>query len=93
MKILEQYRQRLLLVNQRTPYKREIFNLCYDTLKRSNLCLIGLRQIGKTTLMEQVALQYYENVLKQECSTDCILYINLKNFLDEEDKIKKKEQL
>ncbi len=93
MKILTQYRNRLLTINQRSPYKREIFSLCYETLVRSNLCLIGLRQIGKTTLMEQVAFQYYEQKLKKEYSHECILYINLKNFLEEESEAKKKEKL
>ncbi len=46
------YLERLLTINQRIPFKRGIISLRYATLVNSNLCLIGLRQVGKTTLME-----------------------------------------
>ncbi len=93
MKTISWYKNRLLNINERVSYKREIFDICYEALIHSNLCLIGLRQAGKTTLMEQVASKYYQEVLKDKSTDENILYINLKNFLVEESQSKKKEEL
>lgn len=81
-KIFDNLKHKLLSVNNRVPYRRQIFDLCYDTLTKGNLCLIGLRQIGKTTLMEQLGLKYYTENIDIDSSNheDEVLYINLKSM-------------
>ena len=49
--LLDEYQKELLNIDQNPPYKREIFNTLKDEIKNNNLCLVGLRQVGKTTVM------------------------------------------
>ncbi len=80
--ILNNLKSKLFGINDRVPYKREIFGYCYETLIRGNLCLLGLRQIGKTTLMEQLGLKYYIENINVDTSNheDEVLYVNLKSM-------------
>ncbi|MGL4183977.1 MAG: ATP-binding protein [Metamycoplasmataceae bacterium] len=52
------------IFNDESNYQREIFDELYSSLKNHNLVLIGLRQIGKTTLMKQLGKKYYDEYLK-----------------------------
>lgn len=58
--------------------KREMFNQLYEEFKTKNIVIVGLRQIGKSTLAEQIALKYYEenNVDNRDIS-EYILYLNI----------------
>ncbi len=80
--ILNNLRVKLFSINDKVPYKREMFDYCYQTLIKGNLCLIGLRQIGKTTLMEQLGLKYYIENINIDASNheDEVLYVNLKSM-------------
>ena len=76
-------------------YKREIFDDIYKHLKLANICLIGLRQVGKTTLMIQLAKKYFDEFINIEDSVtkndikvsssnkkDFIFYLNIKSISD-----------
>ena len=56
MKILEELKKEVLNVSKEII--RENFNLYYENLKRGNLLILGIRQIGKTTLSKQLMNQY-----------------------------------
>ncbi len=76
-------------------YKREIFDDIYKQFKLVNVCLIGLRQVGKTTLMIQLAKKYFDEFINIEESMskndikvsspnkkDYIFYLNIKSIPD-----------
>ena len=58
--IIEQYRKEFENINHSHPFKRKIFNNLKNKIANSNICLVGLRQVGKTTLMLQLAKYYYD---------------------------------
>jgi len=63
--LLEKYRNQLLNIdNNKKLIKRKIYKILEDKLKESNLCLIGLRQVGKTVLIEQLGKNYFNTCLK-----------------------------
>lgn len=47
-------------------YKRKYFDLLFEEIKTNNIVLIGLRQIGKTTLMEQLGKEYLKDLEKSK---------------------------
>lgn len=47
----DKYLKSLLSIKDKKENRRLYFDLIYDTFKKQNICLIGLRQVGKTTLM------------------------------------------
>ncbi|MGL4343186.1 MAG: ATP-binding protein [Metamycoplasmataceae bacterium] len=69
-------------------YQREIFDELFLTLEKHNLLLIGLRQVGKTTLLEQLGKKYWQTYLDNSRKEDKtisfqsnnlkIFYINIK---------------
>ena len=81
--LLDEYRKELLNIDQNSPYKREIFNTLKREIKNHNLCLVGLRQVGKTTLMLQLANWYFENIIKKNQNDNELIT----NVLNEEEKI------
>ena len=81
--LLDEYRKELLNIDQNSPYKREIFNTLKNEIKNNNLCLVGLRQVGKTTLMLQLANWYFENIIKKNQNDNELIT----NVLNEEEKI------
>lgn len=81
--LLNEYRKELLNINQTSPYKREIFNVLKQEIKNNNLCLVGLRQVGKTTLMLQLANWYFENIIKKNQNNDELIT----NVSNEEERI------
>lgn len=56
---LNEYRNDLY--ESKYKYKREKFDLFYQNLKEQNLVVIGLRQIGKSTIVKQLAQKYIED--------------------------------
>ncbi|MGL4950231.1 MAG: ATP-binding protein [Mycoplasma sp.] len=93
------YRRDFFVKTNKEKYKREIFSTLYDNLKSSNILLIGLRQVGKTTLMLQLGKQYYEEYIKNQFANsdslysatsspeDSILYLNVKSIIDHTDEM------
>lgn len=47
-------------------YKRKYFDLLFNELQTKNIVLIGLRQIGKTTLMEQLGKAFLAKLENEE---------------------------
>ncbi len=83
--LLDKYKQKIF--NNTNEYHREIFDELIEVIKNHNIVLIGLRQVGKTTLMEQLAKTYYNKHLKTKegdqlvsvvSSGEDIFYMNLK---------------
>ncbi len=86
--IIEQYKNKLLK-NSVTTH-RDYFIFLKEELKTNNLVLIGLRQLGKTILAEQLVKDYLN--IKEETNTskntttaeipndEHFLYLNLKSF-------------
>lgn len=70
-------------------FKREIYPLLWKELKTHNLVLVGLRQVGKTTIAEQLLKEYMEsfksklqsnpieNTLTSQANND-FYYLNIK---------------
>ncbi len=95
---LKEYRQQLLNIDNNISYKREIFEILKNDFKHINLCLVGLRQVGKTTLMLQLAKWYFDEHIKSNDSSikidntltdeEKIFYINLKSINNLNDKRK-----
>ncbi|MDK2819330.1 MAG: ATP-binding protein [Mycoplasmataceae bacterium] len=92
-KLVTKYREKIFFNN--LEYKREIFGELSNAIKKHNIVLIGLRQVGKTTLMEQLAQEYYHNFIREKLSNELtlsisnqedIFYLNLKalNIIDSE---------
>ena len=54
--LIDSYRTKLL--NNNFPVKREIFTKLKEELSTFNIILIGLRQLGKTILIEQLAKDF-----------------------------------
>lgn len=76
-KIIESNRKVLLKENHNI--KREDFDFLYTTLQSSNIVLVGIRQIGKTTLSEQLAKKYaIEKYNDKELKS--IFYLNFNYF-------------
>lgn len=69
----EQYQNKLLKTKQ---LKREQFYSLKEELKTHNLVLIGLRQVGKTTLAEQLVKEY----IGSDLSNDAFYYMNIKSL-------------
>lgn len=64
---------------------REVFSFLDEEFKKHNLILIGLRQVGKTTLTEQLGISFCkQNNMK---NFDEVFYVNLKavNKLESEE--------
>ena len=59
------------------------YNTLKNEIKNNNLCLVGLRQVGKTTLMLQLANWYFENIIKKNKNDNELIT----NVLNEEEKI------
>ena len=85
--LLNKYKQKIF--NSHHEYTREIFNELDQVIENHNVVLIGLRQVGKTTLMEQLAQSYYNKKLKGQLSEELvsvissgedIFYMNLKTL-------------
>ncbi|MCK5866786.1 MAG: ATP-binding protein [Mycoplasmataceae bacterium] len=85
--LIDSYRNKLL--NNDFVVKRDIFDKLKKELVSSNIILIGLRQLGKTILIEQLAKDFLsiekEIVDSNELSgstpeKDNFLYLNLKAF-------------
>ena len=85
--LLNKYKQKIF--NNSHEYTREIFNELEQVIENHNVILIGLRQVGKTTLMEQLAQSYYNKKIKEQFSKELIsvissgediFYINLKTL-------------
>ena len=83
--LLAKYKQKIF--DNPNQYKREIFGELESVIENHNVVLIGLRQVGKTTLMEQLAKSYYNKKIKEQSSEELvsvvssgedIFYINLK---------------
>lgn len=82
--LLTKYKEKIFY--SEAKYKREIFAELMVTIEKHNVLLIGLRQVGKTTLMEQLAKEYHqkyidksENDIVLEISNqEDIFYLNLK---------------
>ncbi len=100
--LLEEYRKEIFNINKTAPYKREIFNTLKKEISNFNLCLVGIRQVGKTTLMLQLANYYFKKFIKDKPDNaelirniskdeETIFYLNIKsiNNVNEEDKRKK----
>lgn len=64
---------------------REMFEFLHEEFRHHNLVLIGLRQVGKTTLAEQLGMSFYEE--NGSKSFDEVFYVSLKaiNQLNSED--------
>ena len=90
--LIDQYKDKLLSNNIQTY--RSMFNILKEEIKKHNLVLIGLRQLGKTILGEQLVKSFLEfkdpkekttNELVSETnvsSKNNFLYLNLKSFND-----------
>jgi predicted AAA+ superfamily ATPase len=83
--LLDKYKQKIF--NNPNEYHREVFDQLIEVIENHNVVLIGLRQVGKTTLMEQLAKKYYNKHLKPAesnqlvsvvSSGEDIFYMNLK---------------
>ena len=90
--LIDSYRSKLL--SNDFAVKRDIFSKLKEELSTSNIILIGLRQLGKTILVEQLAKDYLkgeqetkesnaddDKLKKTSINTDDnFLYLNLKAF-------------
>ena len=83
--LLAKYKQKIF--DNPNQYTREIFGELEVAIENHNVVLIGLRQVGKTTLMEQLAKSYYNKKIKEQSSEELVsvissgedvFYINLK---------------
>lgn len=77
-------------------YKRMYFNYLKNEFRTRNIVLIGLRQIGKTTLMEQLGVDYLKSIHQDDnfnyTNTDKVVYINLLSLTtDLDDKVNSHE--
>lgn len=74
-------------------FKREIYPILWEELKTHNLVLVGLRQVGKTTLAEQLIKEYMDQFIEKsqtnsETTTDVVgkdissdfYYMNIKSI-------------
>lgn len=86
-KLLMKYRDKIFYTN--TEYKRELYFELSKTIEKHNVILIGLRQVGKTTLMEQLAQEYYQKFIEEQNNDELvsnisnqadIFYLNLKSL-------------
>lgn len=86
-KLLMKYRDKIFYNN--TKYKRELYFELSKTIEKHNVILIGLRQVGKTTLMEQLAQEYYQKFIEEQNNDELvsnisnqadIFYLNLKSL-------------
>lgn len=66
----------------RTPkLRRDCFDFLFSKMQVQNISLVGLRQVGKSTLTEQLILEYYDKNIKDKTTRfDDIFYIKLKAF-------------
>lgn len=91
--LIEQYRKEFENINHSHPFKREMFNNLKNKIINSNICLVGLRQVGKTTLMLQLAKYYYDEFINKQINDnqlldnvlnnmERVLYLNIKSLQD-----------
>lgn len=66
------------LKDQNVKYVREYFESLYDEMQNRNIVLIGLRQIGKTTILEQLISRFFKHGLKEDININNLVYLNLK---------------
>ena len=86
--LIDSYRKKIL--NNKIDTKREMYNKLILEMKKFNIIIIGLRQLGKTVLAEQLVQQYLS--LQKEVAEakdifnfsipkeEQFLYLNLKSF-------------
>lgn len=90
MWLRNEYVKKMINTGELNLYKREKFSICSNILKDNNLCIIGLRQIGKTTLIEQLGYEFIKNKNKDNknelfSTVDIypdIFYTNLKSIFN-----------
>lgn len=68
------------LKDQNIKFVREYFDPLYEEIKNRNIVLIGLRQIGKTTIIEQLISRLFKHDLKEKVNTNNLVYLNLKTI-------------
>lgn len=101
-KLLVDYRNNLLNIEKNNYKERKIFGILSSRVIKHNLALVGLRQVGKTVLMQQLGKYYYDNYINvidesidknaisaTQSNSEKIFYINLKALPE----INKKENL
>lgn len=76
MLIIKKYQEEIEKVQM--ELKREKFDFFYGQLQKKNIVVIGIRQIGKSTLVKQLAKQY---AIDNRIDFDYILHYNFKNTL------------